>query len=103
MNETNIPDDLLFRKEGTKDYSDSDIEELLLKFKKYAPHSLYQKTANEVWNKLQRYLTEDEEHRLYVSWEEMHFLNNKVENFYGIIHDLLKKYSKNYNKDTKKI
>ena len=68
-------------------------EDLLLLFKKYAPHALTQKEAKLIFNELTTYLLEEEEHKLFVSWELIH-LENEPADFYGVIHDLLEKYSK---------
>ena len=72
-------------------------EELLILFKKYAPHAVTQKEARLIFKELTTYLTGDEEHKLFVSWERLH-VENMPEDFYGLIHDLLQKYSSNNNK-----
>ncbi len=69
-------------------------EELLLLLKKYAPHSLKQKEAQQVFKELLSYLTKEEELRIFESWETIH---SDPGEFYSVIHELLYKY----NRDTK--
>ena len=66
--------------------------ELLQLFKKYAPHALTQKEARLIYKELTTYLTDEEAHKLFVSWEKLHF-ENQPDQFYGIIHDLMDKFS----------
>lgn len=68
--------------------------ELIELFKKYAPHALTQKEARLIYKELCTYLTDEEEHKLFVAWERIH-VENEPEQFYGYIHDLLDKYSVN--------
>lgn len=67
--------------------------DLLLLFKKYAPHVLTQNEARLIFKELTTYLTEEEEHKLFISWELL-YLENQPEQFYGYMHDLLEKYEK---------
>ena len=80
-------------------FKNSDIEkpihpyDLLLLFKKYAPHALTQNEARIIFKELTTYLTEEEEHKLFIGWELLH-LENQPELFYGTMHDLLEKFEK---------
>ena len=66
--------------------------ELLHLFKKLAPYSLSQHEAQIVYRQLTTYLTDEEEKRIFESWEHMHYDPGE---FYSVIHDLLFKYSVN--------
>lgn len=68
--------------------------ELLEMFKKYAPHALTQKEARLIYKELCTYLTSEEEHKLFVAWEKMHYENEPAD-FYGYVHDLMDKYEPN--------
>lgn len=67
-------------------------EELLLLLRKYAPHSLKQKEAKQVFKELLEYLTKEEETRIFESWETIH---SDPGEFYSVIHELLYKYGRN--------
>ena len=67
-------------------------QELLELFKKYAPHALTQKEAKLIFEELGTYLTEEEAHKLFLSWERLH-LENEPGFFYGIMHELSDKYA----------
>ena len=74
------------------EYSRLTIHECLILFKNYAPHSLEHKKANKLWKLLQKYLNDDEIHKLYLAWESIH-LHSDSSQFLGVIHDLIDKYS----------
>ena len=73
------------------DYKSMHPEDLLNLFKHFAPHSLKQKEAKLVFKELLTYLTQEEEQRIFESWESIH---SDPGEFYSIMHDLLYKYSK---------
>lgn len=72
------------------DYKNLHPEQLLLLFKKFAPHTLKQTEAKLIFHALGTYLTDEEEKRIFASWEHMHYDPGE---FYSVIHELLFKYA----------
>ena len=74
------------------DYKSLHPQELLILFRKFAPHSMKQKEAQLIFKELLTYLTKEEEQRIFESWESIH---SDPGEFYSIVHDLQYKYTIN--------
>jgi len=72
------------------EYKSLHPDELLVLFRKFAPHSLKQHEAKLIFHELATYLTKDEEKRIFESWEHMHYDPGE---FYSVIHELIYKYA----------
>ena len=85
MENTNQIDDLII-------YKGKRPAELLQLFKTTAIHVLKQKESYEIFKELAIYLTENEEKKLFESWE---YLHTDPGEFYSIIHEFKDKYEEN--------
>lgn len=76
--------------EMPKNYRKLHPVELLKLFKKLAPFTLEQHSAQLIYKELTTYLTDEEENRIFQSWEHLHYDPGE---FYSKMDELIYKYS----------